>query len=710
MFEMTANFTEVLGGLLFIVWALAGYRAGQLAHRRDTQRLGRAASRLLVYLGINTVLVLAQAALTILEWVAVDWQFAANRILLGVPVVLAPNLVVATLAVPRLRTLAAHRHDPGGTPVDSPTRQLAVQPRLVVPVQLAGVGGFLDFWVVMVDRPAPPSYPIFLLALPLLLLTVAALLTFRQYRAQHRPAQFPRWPSRVLHGFAGVMVISVAVTGLVLYGMQTSRLPDQLAMASMGAMDWGGGPQPHNMAMPGPHDHEQMGGAATAAVSVTQLTGDTAGAPDEEFTLVAAEGPVRLSSGKTVQGWAFNGQAPGPELRIREGDLVQVTVVNHLTREGVTVHWHGLDVPNAEDGVAGITQDAVQPGHSFVYRFRPHQVGTFWYHSHQASAEAVARGLFGALVVLPRTAGPSEAAAGLDLPVLAHSWDLQPGTNEAFGTADTLQRRAVPAGTSVRLRLINTSDNGTSDFIPRILSLAGTDAAVTAIDGTPLSGPTAVANLRIGMAIGGRDDIEFTMPDHVVRLTDEINPAAGLILSPSGTGTLEPVDPSRPLFDATRYGSPAATPFTAASHFDRSFKLTLDDGPGFYDGRLTAPPTINGSVFPNTPMLMVHEGDLVKTTIINRGHVDHPMHLHGHHALVLSLNHHPVTGSPWWTDTLEVQPGQIWEVAFRADNPGVWMDHCHNLQHAAAGMVMHLAYDNVTSPFTVGHATANRPE
>jgi FtsP/CotA-like multicopper oxidase with cupredoxin domain len=109
-------------------------------------------------------------------------------------------------------------------------------------------------------------------------------------------------------------------------------------------------------------------------------------------------------------------------------------------------------------------------------------------------------------------------------------------------------------------------------------------------------------------------------------------------------------------------------------------------------------------------MLMVRQGDLVETTIVNRSHNNHPMHLHGHHVLVLSRNGRPTSGSPWWADTVEVLPGEVVAVAFRADNPGIWMDHCHNLQHAAQGMVLHLGYEGVTSPYQVGHATANRPD
>ena len=67
----------------------------------------------------------------------------------------------------------------------------------------------------------------------------------------------------------------------------------------------------------------------------------------------------------------------------------------------MTIHWHGVDVPNAEDGVAGVTQNAVLPGERYTYRFRAEQVGTFWYHTHQVSSKEVRRGLFGVLVIEP---------------------------------------------------------------------------------------------------------------------------------------------------------------------------------------------------------------------------------------------------------------------------------------------------------------------
>ena len=89
-------------------------------------------------------------------------------------------------------------------------------------------------------------------------------------------------------------------------------------------------------------------------------------------------------------------------MRVTEGDLVDVTLVNRDIAGGVTIHWHGVDVPNAEDGVAGVTQDAVLPGGSFRYRFVADDAGTYWYHTHQAASDGVQRGLFWVLIVQPR--------------------------------------------------------------------------------------------------------------------------------------------------------------------------------------------------------------------------------------------------------------------------------------------------------------------
>ena len=109
-------------------------------------------------------------------------------------------------------------------------------------------------------------------------------------------------------------------------------------------------------------------------------------------------------------------------------------------------------------------------------------------------------------------------------------------------------------------------------------------------------------------------------------------------------------------------------------------------------------------------MFMVEEGDVVVFDIENDSGDPHPMHLHGHHVVVLSRDGEEATGSPWWVDSLEVKVGESYRVAFVADNPGIWMDHCHNLPHAAEGLVAHLMYGGVDSSFKIGDDVGNEPE
>jgi FtsP/CotA-like multicopper oxidase with cupredoxin domain len=109
---------------------------------------------------------------------------------------------------------------------------------------------------------------------------------------------------------------------------------------------------------------------------------------------------------------------------------------------------------------------------------------------------------------------------------------------------------------------------------------------------------------------------------------------------------------------------------------------------------------------------MVREGDIVTFHIENHTNAVHPMHLHGHQAVVLRRNGDRATGSPWRIDSLDVAPGDSYDIAFVADNPGIWMDHCHNLPHAAQGLVAHLVYSGIYEPYRVGDRPSgtNQPE
>jgi FtsP/CotA-like multicopper oxidase with cupredoxin domain len=161
--------------------------------------------------------------------------------------------------------------------------------------------------------------------------------------------------------------------------------------------------------------------------------------------------------------------------------------------------------------------------------------------------------------------------------------------------------------------------------------------------------------------------------------------------------------------DFLSYGRPAPIGFDPTRP-DRRFRYVVDRRLGFVDGRLASWWTVNGRLYPDVPMFMVAEGDVVVMTIRNNFGSLHPMHLHGHHAVVLERDGVRATGSPWWTDSLDVQKGSTYVIAFVADNPGIWMDHCHNLTHSSTGLIAHLSYIGVSAPYRIGGSAANHPD
>jgi FtsP/CotA-like multicopper oxidase with cupredoxin domain len=489
---------------------------------------------------------------------------------------------------------------------------------------------------------------------------------------------------RLLTRLAPVLVAGALIAALtwVAVAWNASRVPAAYGVTEFGAMDLGGG---------APAGH----GSPGHGTSVADLREADTGPPDVRFTLTAEHAEVQLPSGKTVDALTFDGQVPGPELRVRQGQLVEITLVNHDLDQGVAIHWHGVDVPNAEDGVAGVTQDAVPVGGRYVYRFRAEQAGTYWYHSHQHSLQEVERGLYGPLVVAPADR-PLEP---VDVTLMAHRL----GGASLLGGSDEVVRRQVAPGTPVRIRLVNT------DNAERRFAVSGTGFRVAAVDGGDLYQPPFVQDRTLAVAAGGRNDLVFTMPARTVSVGVR-GSDAGLALSPDGSGDFTEPDFDADELDPTdyaRYDGEVAP----GSRFDRSFSVDIGRKLGFLRGnyKFGWQWTINGKTFPHMPMLVVKEGELVRIAFHNGTGADHPMHLHGHHMLVIARNGRPVA-TPWLVDTLNVGPDERYDVAVRAENPGLWMLHCHNLQHAAQGFMTHLVYDGVTTPFRVGEDSGNTPE
>ncbi|MCA1711749.1 MAG: multicopper oxidase family protein [Actinobacteria bacterium] len=471
---------------------------------------------------------------------------------------------------------------------------------------------------------------------------------------------------RLLVAVAGALAVLVPLGWL----WQASRLPGTYSVMDMGYEDTGGG--------------EPVMDHASTARSVSSLVADPARPADVRVELTARKQRFRLASGERVDGYTVNGTSPGPTIRAVEGQLVEVHLTNASVPDGVTLHWHGVDVPNAEDGVAGVTQDAVRQGASFTYRFVVDRAGTYWYHSHQVSHAQVQGGLLGALVVTPAKAAGPEALA------LLHVYRGRQTINGRTGD-DTVP---AAAGTKVRVRVLNT-DNGAAG-----IWVSGGAYRVLAVDGYDLHEPSAVRDQTVRLTAGGRVDLEVTAPARV-----EVGGPGSLVV---GTAVSSAPQPAQVL-DLLTYGTPAPLPFDAA-HADRTFEYSIGRRPGFVNGRPGVHWSINGHLFPGVPMFVVAEGDVVRMHLDNHSGAVHPMHLHGHHAVVLARNGVKASGSPWWVDSLDVANGDDYDIAFVADNPGVWMDHCHNLPHAQQGLIAHLMYEGVTEPFRVGGKGGNSPE
>ncbi|WP_219417866.1 multicopper oxidase domain-containing protein [Pseudonocardia nigra] len=291
---------------------------------------------------------------------------------------------------------------------------------------------------------------------------------------------------------------------------------------------------------------------------------------------------------------------------------------------------------------------------------------------------------------------PGGAAAAVDALALVHVYDGERTINGRIGET----RIDASAGSRVRLRVSN-SDNG-----PMPVWVAGAPFRVVSVDGTDLHEPGVVADVALELTGGGRADLEIDMPGDGAGIRVEMGGAAAVLLG--GADVARTPRPACDL-DLLSYGAPAPLGFDPAAA-TRSFDYVIGRRPGFLDGVPGLWWTVNGRLFPDVPMFMVTEGDVVRMRVVNDSGEVHPMHLHGHHAVVLARDGVAATGSPWWFDSIDVADGETYDIAFVADNPGVWMDHCHNLPHATEGLVAHLMYEGVTTPYRLGGAAANEAE
>ena len=391
--------------------------------------------------------------------------------------------------------------------------------------------------------------------------------------------------------------------------------------------------------------------------------------------------------------WTYNGAVPGPELRYRQGERLRIEVENGLGTE-TTVHWHGLRLPNAMDGVPGLTQKPIAAnGGRFIYEFDLPDAGTFWYHPHLGSPEQVARGLYGALIVEER----EPPTVDRDLVWVLSDWrlDREARIVENFGNPMDASHAgrigntvtvngairdsfAVRAGERIRLRLINASN-------ARIygLEFEGHQPRIIALDG---HGVAPHWEGRVVLGPGMRADLILDCsqePGSAHRVIDRFYRQRAYELLKIEYGRDKPPRESFPPVPRLA-ANPVAVPDVGKAQRHRVV---------FGGGMMGALPsqrehrglfwTVNGKPVPEHS----HHEPLLKLAL-NRSYViefenqtswHHPIHLHGHVFRVLGTNH--------WADSVLLDPDSRAEIAFVADNPGDWMLHCHVLEHQASGMM-----------------------
>jgi FtsP/CotA-like multicopper oxidase with cupredoxin domain len=445
-----------------------------------------------------------------------------------------------------------------------------------------------------------------------------------------------------------------------------------------------------------------------------------------EFSLRAAPGRARLvpePHGETPA-WCYNETVPGPEIRVRQGERLRITVENGLAEE-TTVHWHGLRVPNAMDGVPHLNQPPIAPGGTFVYEFDAVDAGTFWYHPHQRSFEQVGRGLYGPLIVEE----PEPPKVDRELVWVLDDWRLTKSAeisndfgnghdmshNGRIGNTVTINGRVpdarpVRSGERIRLRLINAAN-------ARIFSLdfQGHTPTVIALDGQPVTphapmgglvvlGPAMRADIILDMMgePGSRvsvidrfyRDLEYrlvdlaygetafrdTMPDWPIVLPAnplrEPNVAAALrhevIFNGGMMGGMVMAEMGGSMGEGTSRGM-------GGGMMRGMMGMMHGNGIWFVNGKAA-----EGHVL--DPMLTLERDGSHVIAMTNATAWHHPIHLHGHSFRVISRNGEP-TPHREWQDTVLMAPREKVEIAFVADNPGDWMFHCHILEHQAGGMM-----------------------
>lgn len=406
-------------------------------------------------------------------------------------------------------------------------------------------------------------------------------------------------------------------------------------------------------------------------------------------------------------------------IKTEKGQFFDVNLKNTLQVPS-SIHWHGLILPNEQDGVAFVTQFPLYPGLSYQYRFPLVQSGTYWMHSHYGLQEQ--RLLSAPLIIHDSDdanladqeailllvdfsfKSPSEIyqqlrSNGKEKKMISDKKMMMQDVVEVDYDAFLINYHdgahaeivKVEPGKKVRLRVINAA-SATNFFI----SLGGLEGEAIAIDGNRIN---PLRGSRFELAVAQRIDIVLTIPQEggifpILVQGEGTDKQTGLVLSTKELGSFSGISEKAKEKAGALTNSQETKLHTlyplAKKPIDRQLSVELGGNMSEYIW------TMNGQTWPEVTPLVVEQGQRVEIIFKNVSSMSHPMHLHGHVFQVTAMDGKPFEGA--MRDTVLVMPNSSLSIQFDANNPGVWPLHCHILYHMEAGMFTVLRYKNFIQP------------
>lgn len=411
-----------------------------------------------------------------------------------------------------------------------------------------------------------------------------------------------------------------------------------------------------------------------------------------EYTLEASQFNWEVKPGKIISAWGFNQQLPGPVLKAKQGDTLVVKVINNLP-EPTLIHWHGIRLPASMDGT-GEVQKPIEPGETFEYRFELPDAGTFWYHSHQNETVQMERGMYGGIVVEANEDPVVDGDRILLIDDMKLAEDNSFKRRGAVGRwmerhdgreGDTLLVNGkesstlhMNAGQIERWRLVNSAS---ARYFK--LSLDGKPFKVIATDGGLLEAPIERSELLI--TPGERFDI----------VAGPFNEGEVFQIETLPYNRVTFGKPKRQKYATVHVMKKKESKALIPEKFCEIPLLALPEAKVNRTVKMSVVPSlkrgidfvVNGEMHCNDQPVLV--GDLQVWEVINTSLMDHPFHLHGFFFQVLEENG-KIPEYKAWKDTYNLKPKSKIKIAWLPDNrPGLWMYHCHILEHHAAGMMAH---------------------